>query len=159
MRLFLIRHAQAGERTTGHHDLYRPLVAKGHERARALAGLLADAGVATVLSSPATRCVQTVEPLAAAIGVEVEEHPDLWEGSHLPHVVALLSHPREGAVVACSHGDIIPEVIEAVAEGGAQVSGRGCEKGSVWILDHDGEHWTRAQYLARSHDRLPSHES
>lgn len=158
MRLFLIRHAQAGERSPGHHDLFRHLSPKGHRRAEAIADLLADAGITRVLSSPASRCVQTVEPLAASLGLEVEEHPDLWEGSLTHHVLALLSQENDGATAACSHGDIIPEVIEAVAAQGAHISGRGCEKGSVWILDHSGEAWTRARYLDRSHDRLPEEQ-
>lgn len=158
MRLFLIRHAHAGERSPGHHDLYRPLSPKGHRRAEAISHLLADAPITRVLSSPATRCVQTVEPLAGSLGLEVEEHPDLWEGSLTNHVLALLSQQHDGATAACSHGDIIPEVVEAVAVQGAHISGRGCEKGSVWILDHNGEIWTRARYLDRSQDRLPEEQ-
>ena len=39
MRLFLIRHAQAGPRGLGHRDLYRPLSPKGHQRAESIAEL------------------------------------------------------------------------------------------------------------------------
>ncbi|MDH3680053.1 MAG: histidine phosphatase family protein [Acidimicrobiia bacterium] len=155
MRLFLIRHAQAGDRQPGNRDLYRPLTGKGRRRALALVDLLGDAGISKVLSSPATRCVETVEPLAEHLGLEIEEQPDLWEGSSTPHVLALLERQGDHAIAACSHGDIIPEVVEALGDLGASIEGRGCEKGSVWILDRDGERWTAAVYLDRSRDQLP----
>ncbi len=156
MRLYLIRHAHAGSRTAGGHDLYRPLTATGRTRASQLADLLGDAGVVSILSSPASRCVQTVEPLAERVGIEVTEQPDLWEGSPIHHVLALLEQERSGAVAACSHGDVIPEVVETIAARGAIVTGRACEKGSVWVLDHDGHRWVSATYLDPSSVALPA---
>lgn len=150
MNVYLIRHAQAGDRGHGPRDMYRPLSDKGGRRAAELAQLLAGAGITRVLSSPATRCTQTVQPLAAALGLEVEEHPVLWEGSDLDDVLALLEEPADGDVVACSHGDIIPELVERLAAGGATVQGRGCEKGSIWVLERDGGTWRSARYLSRS---------
>lgn len=157
MRLFLIRHAQAGDRTAGSRDKYRPLTPKGHRRAEELAELLAGHGVARVVSSPATRCVQTVAPLAAAAGLEVEEVPELWEGSSLDDVFTLFDGLGAPVVVACSHGDIIPEVIDALNRSGVPVTGRGCEKGSIWVLDHDGRGWSAAAYVPRSQTQLPPH--
>ena len=148
MRLYLIRHAHAGSRLAGGRDLYRPLSDQGKERAQAIADLLAGAGIERVLASPASRCVQTVEPLAARLGLEVVEQPDLWEGSPVAHVLALLEQHRDDrAVVACSHGDVIPETIEALGRSGTSVTGRGCAKGSVWVLDHEGDRWTAARYV------------
>jgi 8-oxo-dGTP diphosphatase len=156
MRLYLIRHAQAGDRLIGSSDLYRPLSPKGHRRAKQLAKMLQDRGITRILSSPATRCVQTVEPLADGLGVEVEEQPDLWEGSEVSHALALLELRPEPAIVACSHGDLIPELIESLAASGTAVAGRGCEKGSIWVLDHDGRRWTRARYVSRVETTLPA---
>lgn len=155
MRLYLIRHAHAGQRTPDPRDIYRPLSTKGHDRAHQIAGLLGSVGVGSILSSPATRCVQTVEPLAAQLDLEVEEHPDLWEGTPIPHVLSLLVSQQAPVVAACSHGDVIPDVIEAVAGSGAAISGRGWAKGSVWVLDHDGQAWTRATYVDRAEVVLP----
>lgn len=156
MRLYLVRHAKAGSRTSDSRDIYRPLSPAGRERAVELVTLLGKVDVAAILSSPATRCVQTVEPLAAHLGLEVEEHPDLWEGSMTTHVLALLEQPRGGAVVACSHGDVIPETIEAIAAQGAEIRGRRCEKGSVWVLDHDGDRWRSATYVDPTRTELPA---
>lgn len=155
MRLFLIRHAQAGDRTNSQRDRFRPLTPKGHRRAEELAAILGHQGVARVLSSPATRCWQTVAPLAKAAGVEVEEVDELWEGSSLDDVFALFDELVVPVVVACSHGDIIPEVVDALHRAGVPVTGRGCEKGSIWVLDHDGRQWTAASYVSKSNGQLP----
>ncbi|MEZ5409759.1 MAG: histidine phosphatase family protein [Acidimicrobiales bacterium] len=156
MRLFLIRHAHAGDRTAGSRDKFRPLTPKGHRRAEELATMLEGQGVARVLSSPATRCWQTVAPVAKALGLEVEEVDELWEGALLDDVFALFEGLGEPVVAACSHGDIIPEVVDALNRKGVPVSGRGCEKGSIWVLDHDGRQWTAAAYVAKSQSQLPA---
>jgi phosphohistidine phosphatase SixA len=156
MRLFLIRHAQAGDRMPGTGDLYRPLTPKGQQRAEVLAELLANQGIGRILSSPATRCLQTVAPLGRTIGLEVEEQPALWEGTPLHEVLKVLEHQDTPVVAACSHGDIIPDTIDSLARSGVPITGRGCEKGSIWILDHDGRRWTGAAYLDRSHERIPA---
>jgi phosphohistidine phosphatase SixA len=150
MNVYMIRHAQAGDRDDGPRDIYRPLSDKGRRRAGELAEMLSGVGITRILSSPATRCTQTVQPLAEALGLEVEEHAALWEGSDLDEVIAALDVPTDGDLVACSHGDIIPELIERLAAEGATVQGRGCEKGSLWILERDGDTWLSARYLNRS---------
>jgi len=148
MRLYLIRHAQAGSRLAGSRDLYRPLSVDGHTRAEELADLLGGEPIERILASPATRCVQTVEPLANRLELDVIEHPDLWEGSPVSHVRALIDQQRDQRAAAlCSHGDVIPEVIDALGQAGTVITGRGCEKGSVWELEHDGVAWVSARHL------------
>jgi 8-oxo-dGTP diphosphatase len=155
MRLYLIRHAHAGERLPGTQDLHRTLSPEGHQRAAEIADLLAPVGADRILSSPATRCVETVQPLALRLGLPVEEQPDLWEHTKPAHVLALLTAQTASVLVACSHGDVIPDVIDSIAADGASVVGRGWAKGSLWILDHDGHTWTRATYVDRSDRQLP----
>src|SRR5688500_5133995 len=91
MPLYLVRHAKAGNR---HHwtgdDVERPLSPKGQAQADGLAKALDGVPLTRVLSSPYVRCVQTVEPLAAAHGLEVEETPALAEGRPLAPVLELL---------------------------------------------------------------------
>ena len=159
MRVHLIRHAQAGDRTPGHHDRYRQLSPQGRERASQLASLLCDQHIGRVISSPATRCAQTVAPLAAALGLEVEERDELWEGTSIPvamSTLAELSRSSADDLVACSHGDMIPGIVEALQTAGAEVVGRGCEKGSVWVLDGADGRWIRAVYLNRSRTDVPA---
>lgn len=130
-------------------DIYRPLTDEGHRRAGELAELLADEPVGRLLSSPATRCAQTLGPLSHTRGIELEECAELWEGSGVDEALALLAQPGFEGVVACSHGDIIPAAIERLGDTGVPVHGRGCELGSVWVLGHDGSQWTGAHYVGR----------
>jgi 8-oxo-dGTP diphosphatase len=155
MEVYLIRHAQAGQRGDGFDDHYRPLSAKGRRRARELAWMLAPVGITRVLSSPATRCTQTVAPLALALGLEVEERDELCEGADVGDVLALLGADHAGPVAACSHGDVIPEVIEALAAAGTPIRGDRCEKGSVWVLVRDGARWVDAHYVPKAATALP----
>ncbi|MFV0258407.1 MAG: SixA phosphatase family protein [Acidimicrobiales bacterium] len=155
MLLYLIRHAHAGTRAGGPHDRYRPLSPDGQERAETLAGMLADRPIATVLSSPATRCVQTVEGIATGHGLAVIETDELFEGSRIDDAEHLLAGQTGPEVVACSHGDLIPELVEAVARRGAVMTGDRCRKGSIWILEHRDGRWTSATYVDRTVNELP----
>ena len=82
----LIRHAKAESRSTWTtDDSLRPLSGKGLRQAAALADQCADLGLGRLLSSPAVRCRQTVEPLAERIGLPVEPATELAEGAALRH--------------------------------------------------------------------------
>ena len=151
--IHLVRHASAGTRSAFHDgdDLARPLDDRGHGQAEALVGFFADVSVRAIWSSQATRCVQTVEPLAAACGLTVEERRELTEGARS---VVLLESMREqvlldGDIVMCSHGDLIPEVLNRLLrEGMSVIGGRGCEKGSVWSLETRGRDIVSGTYTA-----------
>lgn len=70
IELYLIRHASADERGPEYpDDSKRPLIAKGHKQAKALARLLevCDIKLDRLFSSPYTRAAQTAEPLSAAL--------------------------------------------------------------------------------------------
>ncbi|MGH1502273.1 MAG: SixA phosphatase family protein [Acidimicrobiales bacterium] len=149
MAIYFVRHAHAGSRGPGHHDRYRPLSERGTARATELVDLLADAPFTQVVSSPATRCVQTVEPLALARGLDVIEDERLWEDGFAEDVMGLLGDLAKVGAVLCSHGNIIPEVVDLAARGGAKVKGRGCEKGSVWILEFKGSKIKKATYQSK----------
>ncbi len=154
MDVYLIRHAHAGSRTAGPHDKYRQLSDKGRERALGIVELLDGIPIARIVSSSATRCVQTVEPLALARGLAIEEDDTLWEGSLLGDVLDLLARHRDRSdglahLVACSHGDIIPELVDHLGATGVPIKGHGCEKGSIWILSHDGKRWTGARKIGK----------
>jgi 8-oxo-dGTP diphosphatase len=104
----LLRHASAGDRSTwAGDDWHRPLDKKGRRQAEEIAAALATDDVRRVVSSPYVRCVQTVEPLAAALGLEVELDERLAEGGD-GSAQALLD---EDGVVACTHGDVIHELV------------------------------------------------
>lgn len=104
MSSVLLRHASAGDREAWTApDALRPLDERGRRQAEELVPLLLELGAARVVSSPYVRCVQTVEPLAAALGVELEEDERLAEGEGSAAACLL----AEDGVVACTHGDVI----------------------------------------------------
>jgi 8-oxo-(d)GTP phosphatase len=144
--LFVVRHAHALSRHAWRDDDHlRPLSEKGFAQARGLVELLGGQRIETIVSSPAVRCVQTVEPLAEALGLEVVEDVVLWEGSP-NEPVRRLAGELDHAVL-CSHGDVIPELVDHLIAEGMEAVGRDCKKGSTWILDRDGPKFTRGTYL------------
>jgi len=146
---FLIRHAHAGSRSEWDQpDRVRPLSPKGAQQADHIASILSDRSVDRILSSPSRRCVQTVEPLASAIDVVIEENRSLLEGYDPRDVVELLESLSSGNTAVCSHGDIIPEVIRLLSLRGMEIAGvTGNKKGAVWVLEHDGERYVKGEYL------------
>jgi exopolyphosphatase / guanosine-5'-triphosphate,3'-diphosphate pyrophosphatase len=91
--------------------------------------------LARVMSSPALRCRQTVEPLAARFGLPVEVEPRLGEGSSMSDALSLVASLGNRPVVLCSHGDLIPGMVEKLAPGALELEGSGgVPKGSTWVF-------------------------
>jgi broad specificity phosphatase PhoE len=73
--LFLVRHAHSDYSP----DDTRGLSESGRMAAVRIADLLEDRGIAAIVSSPYTRAIQTVQPLADRIGIAIQVDPDLRE--------------------------------------------------------------------------------
>ena len=146
----LVRHAVAVARRKwdGPDDL-RPLTKRGRRQAEGLVELLSPFGAQTVLSSPNLRCTATVQPLARHCGLAVEGREELCEGEDESAAALVYEAPGE-AVVVCTHGDVIPEVLSAVAERDGVALGPEPRwaKGSVWVLYGQDGRFHRASYLA-----------
>lgn len=141
MTLLLLRHATAGHRRRGvsaAEDRLRPLDARGRRQADALPDVYAGFGIERVLTSPYVRCRQSVEPLARALGLPVEDRDELAEGAGETETQALVVELGETTSVLCTHGDILGVLL-----------GEEPEKGSTWVVvaDADGG-FTRSAYLA-----------
>jgi 8-oxo-dGTP diphosphatase len=148
MPLYLVRHAKAGSRSgwVG-PDAKRPLSKGGREQADALARDLAEAPLTRILSSPYVRCIETVRPLANKVGIAVEPNKALAEGRNVDAAIELLAALPDYAV-ACSHGDLIPAVVDALLRHGMHVDGEpDWRKGSIWVLDRDGDEFVRGTAL------------
>lgn len=149
--LLLVRHAHAGTRTGWDGpDAARPLTPKGQHQADALTAHLAEVALDRVLSSAAVRCVQTVEGLAAARGLEVEVHPALTEGATAAATTTLLWELATAGVPAAlaSHGDVIPAALHALAaDGVAMDTTSGLPKGTYYRLDVDDGAIVRATFV------------
>lgn len=149
MSVFVVRHAKAGSRSNWDGpDELRPLSKKGKRQADGLAGILKDSHVTRVVSSPSLRCVQTVQPLARALDLSVEQDSALAEGASAREVIKLLHQVDDGTLL-CTHGDVIPTMLDTlVAEDGLTLpSDYPCAKGSTWVLERDGGRYAEAHYL------------
>jgi len=150
--LFLVRHASARDRSGWpFDDLERPLDDRGRIQALSLTTYFAARRVRAVWSSQAIRCVDTVVGVAESHGVEVQNRRELTEGARPHELIELLREeaPATDDLVMCSHGDLIPEVLNHLLRDGMAIFGpRGCEKGSVWELETRGRAITRGAYTA-----------
>ncbi len=127
--LYLHRHASAGERARWRgDDELRPLDERGRAQAHALPGRLEVATIERVVTSPYVRCIQSVEPLAAARRLQVEERQALAEGASSGAARALVRELDGQGVVLCSHGDVLELLL------GSQGA-----KGSTRIADLRGD--------------------
>jgi phosphohistidine phosphatase SixA len=125
MTLLLLRHATAGHRRPGDDDDHlRPLDERGRRQAEAYPGLFAPFAVERVLTSPYVRCRQSVEPLAASLGLPVEERAELAEGVGRDEPWGLVAELGATTAVLCSHGDVLDLLL-----------GEEPPKGSTWMVD------------------------
>jgi 8-oxo-dGTP diphosphatase len=138
--IYLIRHGHAGSRSgwEGDDDL-RPLSAQGRRQAEHLAGLVGDAAVGRLVASPSRRCAETLGPLGRRTGLTVESVEELAEGASGETAERFLLSIAAENPVACSHGDVIPRVLQRLHASGMRVqTDTVAAKGSLWVIDVDG---------------------
>ena len=126
--MLLIRHARAGHRDDwSGGDRRRPLDERGRKQAADLVAALSKYRLARILSSPYDRCVQTVEPLAHALGLEVEIRDELGEEWQLDEGVELVRSLLDQDVALCGHGGL-SDALAGVSQ----------KKGETLVLDGEG---------------------
>jgi 8-oxo-dGTP diphosphatase len=124
--VLLTRHASAGERLgSPSADRARPLDRTGRADARRLPAALSAHGIERIVSSPHTRALETVAPLARRLGIEVECREELAPDASRNDTLSLLAELPETALV-CTHR----EVFERLFRG--EVT---CEKGGTWMVE------------------------
>ena len=102
-------------------DATRPLLHRGLDQSQSVAPAIAAWGPARVVSSSAVRCLATVEPLGVLTGVQVKQTAGLSQDAYeegkatVRKIVAKCLSRRETTVL-CSHGPVLPQIIEAVAK-------------------------------------------
>jgi 8-oxo-dGTP diphosphatase len=125
--ILLIRHAWAGERSEWDgDDRRRSLDERGRRQAEELVELLAPYELDRIVSSPYDRCVQTVEPLAAALGLEIELNESLAEERQEAGGAQLVRSLAGDTAVSCHGG--LSEVLCRLH----------LKKGAVLLLDRAG---------------------
>jgi phosphohistidine phosphatase SixA len=123
--ILLVRHASAGDRYEWEDDdRLRPLDERGRRQAIELVELLEQYELTRLFSSPALRCVQTVEPFAQARGFDIEVRDELSEERQdIDGPTFAASLHDVDAVLSC-HGGLS----EAIC-------GESQKKGEVIVLD------------------------
>ena len=156
--LILLRHAKAVQKSGWKHaDHRRPLDDSGRADAKALAELLdcfaprvGLAGRATLITSPAARCVETLRPFAELSGAPLREEPSLYLHHHQPStavtddvgrsITALVVEAIATGepTIICAHRENLPDLQAAVLAalgltppGGDVVSGTDAAPGSA----------------------------
>jgi len=149
MAAYIVRHAKAGDRDEWEgDDRLRPLNKAGRRQAQALAEGLKNERIDKILSSPYIRCVQTVEPLAAALQLPIEPRKDLEEGAGGESVIRIMQAVKGRNTVLCTHGDVVEELVEQLIERGLVSRARASnEKGGTWMLDQQDGKIAHAKYL------------
>ncbi len=138
--VLLVRHAKAGERVgwAPSDDIIRPLTTEGRRQAADLVDVLNAFSPRDVSASPYRRCLETVVPIAAHLGLSVKSDDRLAEGAATQALSVIRDHFMTGAgcIVLCSHGDVIPEVLQHLqrADGLSLGSEFRVQKASTWIL-------------------------
>lgn len=117
-RLYLLRHARAGWAAPGMSDFDRTLDDQGYAEAEVIAAEMADQGYhpQLVISSTATRCRETAEPLKRAFGEDLAiEYVDTLYGSSIDAYAEVAFAARsETAVLIVGHNPMVEEFFRLV---------------------------------------------
>jgi 8-oxo-(d)GTP phosphatase len=144
--IHVVRHAHAGDRGAWtHDDDLRPLSDRGCGQAERLPGVLTAAPPAVIYSSPSLRCIATVLPLARQRDLPVVTLDALYEGGSATAMLQRLASDVS-PVVACTHGDILADLLGLVISSGLPLVSQRAEKGSTWTLELDAGRITAARY-------------
>lgn len=135
-RIYLVRHAWAGNKTEwAKRDWQRPLDRNGMRQARRLALDLEIHPITRVITSHYKRCVDTVRPLAAMLGITLERDKRLGAQSDAATAIAAFRELNGESAVVSSHGEVIGDVITTLDAQGIPLDGpREWRKGSMWVL-------------------------
>ena len=112
MKLFLVRHGVSLPRRewSGEPEL-RPLGQMGTRQADALAELFEREPIDRLVCSPALRCQQTLERVVRVTGRSLEVDERLHASEHVQRVLELMPGFDEGAVVFCTHREVIHSLL------------------------------------------------
>lgn len=147
--IHLIRHAKAKNRLEWTDpDELRPLTKRGRREADAVAARLLDDPPARLVSSPYLRCLQTLEPLAVALGLAIETTDALAEGSGADGLELLLGLARADSLACCTHGDVVYALVASVVASGVNLDGPlDSPVASTWELDVEDGSVKRARFV------------
>jgi 8-oxo-dGTP pyrophosphatase MutT (NUDIX family) len=131
--VLLLRHATAGSRRrwTG-PDGERPLDSLGQATAARLGDVVPSLAPRRLISASPRRCVQTLEPLAAALQLSIEVDPTFDEDADPGAAAKELRRLADGPTVVCSQGGLIAPALARIPGSGA--TPHETDKGAGWVL-------------------------
>ncbi len=124
LRLYLMRHAQAGWALPGQKDFDRTLDDTGYAQAEVVADMAADRGYrpGKVLCSTAKRCRETAEALRRAMGeaLEIEYSDALYAGPATVYSDLIDAFQEAPSLMLVGHNPMMEELLRAlIGEAGA----------------------------------------
>jgi phosphohistidine phosphatase len=143
MKLFIVRHAWAGEHGDPRYpdDRLRPLTEEGKERFVGVVKKLADRGFKPrlIATSPLVRCRQTAEIVAAYVGGRpaIIEREELEPGSNLADLLAWTMAQDDQPVAWVGHAPDVGQMAAALI-GNATAAIR-FSKGAVGAIDFESD--------------------
>jgi phosphohistidine phosphatase SixA len=147
--LLLVRGAAATPREQWvHSDMTRPLAQDGQTTASVLGNLGLFFEIDRIVSAPATRCIETVAPLAGRESLTLEVSHGLADG-RTPEAIRLVEDTRGTGTVLCTHENVVDGILTWLADSDRtdlEVRLRQ-RRGSVWALTGDGSRYTAAYYI------------
>ncbi|OBH17154.1 MULTISPECIES: NUDIX hydrolase [unclassified Mycobacterium] len=152
--VLVVRHGTAGRKSRFKgDDTQRPLDKRGRAQAEALVPQLLAFGATDVYAADRLRCHQTVEPLAAELGVAVHNEPALTEEAYAKspkrarnRMLAIAE--QQGTPVICTQGKVIPDLIAWwCARDGVRPDKSRNHKGSAWVLSLSGGRLVAADHI------------
>lgn len=147
---YFVRHAKAGSRTRWEgNDRDRPLSKSGLKQAEELVSVLGANPISAMWSSPYLRCVQTVEPLAKARRLKIQETRHLAEGARLKGAYRFIEDPDLDETVLCTHGDVILELVDDLVRRRIVKASQAslADKGSTWVVEVEDGSPVGARYI------------
>lgn len=132
--LMILRHASAYTRARWHgEESARPLTVDGATAAKRLARIIDAYGVRTVVTSPAARCVATIQPFAERVGVAPKLDDRLGEESGGKQARAAIEPllTKRKPVVVCSHRPTLPKLFA-----GLGLEPAALEPGEALVIHH-----------------------
>jgi 8-oxo-dGTP pyrophosphatase MutT (NUDIX family) len=145
--VLIVRHGTAGrkKRYKG-DDRNRPLDKHGRAQAELLVGQLLAFGPTSLYAADRLRCIQTIEPLADELGVDITLESTLTEEAYSQNRAKarrrfLEIAATDGTPVICSQGKVIPDLIQWWCERDRVKPDKSRNgKGSTWVLSmHAGK--------------------
>ena len=99
--VFVVRHLQKGEGSDP------SLTAEGAANAERLAASLKDKGIVAIFATPTRRAMETVQPLARALGIPVTPYDPTDPGALSAKVAS-----AGGPVLVVGHSNTVPDLVQ-----------------------------------------------